>query len=190
MFELLTVSSFSKLIMSTQTILNEALFGPLQLTGEFSYIISKTCEIDNELLEYIKSIDEETEKQTKIISLIEDSVFTRTIKLDLGHTKPLIGLITMKIFNQSYNITHISVHKSFRRQGLAKMLLSTLANFINESEPKYELVSVVVSENEPNTPNDIITLFRSLKFNEMIIEDDHHMLKHTQFFTKIIDCPV
>lgn len=166
--------------------LNEAVFGPLQLNGEFSYDISKTCEIDNELLKYINSIDPTFFTRTKIISLIEDSVFTRAIKLDLGYTKPLIGLITVKISNQTYIITHISIHKSFRKQGLAKMLLSILANFINGSNTKHELISAVV----PMENNDGTAFFRSLKFNEMIIENNYHMLKHVQYFVKTIDSPI
>lgn len=168
--------------------LNETIFGPLQLTGEFNYIVSKSCEIDNELLGYIETIDEEIGCRTKIIPLIEESIFTRTIRVDLGHTKPLIGLITVKIFNNSYNITHISIHKSFRKQGLAKMLLSILANFLNEGE--LGLVSVIITEDMLESVNNAISLFRSLKFNEMIIGNNCHMLKYTQLFTQIIDCPV
>lgn len=169
--------------------LNEAIFGPLQLTGDFSYTISNTCEIDNELLKYMKSIDQETGNKTKIMQLIEDSIFVRTIRLDLDHISPLIGLIVVRISNYSYNITHLSIHKSFRRQGLARLLLSTLANTLANttiSKPKCELVSCVILGNM----NSGIALFRDLNFNEMFIDNKYHMLKSTQLFNKLINSPI
>jgi hypothetical protein len=165
-------------------VMNEAIFGPLQLRGELCYNVSKTCDIDNELLNYIKIIDNEVNKKTKIIQLMEDSIFTRVIRLDLEYINPIIGLLTMKISNNSYNITHLSIHKSFRRQGLAKMLLSSLACFLKLD---CKLVSIIISK---KYMEDAVELFRSLKFNEMTIENSYHMLKPVHFFCKITNCPL
>jgi hypothetical protein len=163
---------------------NELIFGPLDLTGGFSYFIIKECEINNELLHYLHSIDNEIgSPKTKIINLINSSIFTRIIKLNLGYTNPLIGLLTVVVINNCYRITHISIHKSFRRQGLAKMLLTILANSI---DPKYELVTSVILENMENG----IALFRSLKFNEVIIETDYHMLQTTNLFCNLTHSPI
>lgn len=168
---------------------NEAIFGPLQVTGEFAYSISNNCEINNELLKYIKNIDDEIKHHTNISQLIEESIFIRVIRINLDYINPIIGLITVKIHNNSYNITHISVHRTFRRQGLAKLMLMALANNLSadvKNANKYNLVSSVISENSKEG----IALFRDLNFNEMSIGFEYHMLKPTQTFCKIIDCPI
>ncbi len=165
---------------------NEIVFGPLQLKGEFNYEILNNCEKDNELLKYIQNIDKENHKKTKIMDIIDNAVFIRVIKLDLGHIHPIIGLFTVKILNYSYNISHISVHKSFRRQGLAKMLVTCFANHLNSEINTNSLVTCFVSDEMEN----IVELFRSLKFNEIAIDTDYHMLKPTKYFIKLIESPI
>lgn len=167
--------------------LNEAVFGPLQLKGEFSYSINNTCVgPEQHLFDYVSSIANECDMRIDINGILNESIFTRIIQLDLGHLSPVIGLLTVKIFNGSYNITHISVHKSFRRQGLAKLLLMSFANYLIGQEPKLPMVSVII----PDELNDAMMFFRTLKFNEMYLMNNNHMLKSTGLFLDIVNSPI
>jgi len=175
--------------ISKQKKLNEVIFGPLLIKGSFSYILDNVCEINIELLKYIHHIDSKNNQKTKIINLIENAIFTRVVRLDLGYTSPIIGLITVKIFNKSYNISHISIHEEFRCQGLAKLLILLFANYLyNEEKP--ELLQPLITCIIPNNIDDLVSLFRSLKFNEMNIDTEYHMLKSTKIFTKLIESPI
>lgn len=181
---------------------NEAIFGPLQIKGDFCYNILENIKIDNELLEYVKHINNEyyTKHIDNIIQLIDNSVFSRVIRLDLGHINPIVGLITVSLDNNSYTITHISIHKSFRKQGLCRLLLMALANFINKQksesgsgsgrnnvlEPDLPLINIII----PEHIDDLINIFRTLKFNEMHMHSDIHMLKSIDLFLSIIDSPI
>jgi len=165
---------------------NEALFGPLQLKTELCYEISNVKEISNELLNYIKLIDDETNLKTNIIDLIESAYFLRIIKLDLRHIKPIIGLITVNRSYSpsciSYNISHISVHESFRDQGLAKLMVFSFINFMSDKYTPFSFISCIV----PSKLDKCISLFRSLKFNE-IVGNNYHMLKSIKQSIKMIE---
>jgi ribosomal protein S18 acetylase RimI-like enzyme len=166
---------------------NEAVFGPLQLKGEFSYNINKTyIGQEQHLFDYVNSIAVEHNIKINVKALFDKSIFTRIIQLDLGHSSPVIGLLTVKIFNGSYNITHISVHKSFRRQGLGKLLLMSFANHLLGVEPGLNMVTVII----PDELNDALMFFRTLKFNEMRLVNNNHMLKSTNLFLEIVNSPL
>jgi hypothetical protein len=177
---------------------SESIFGPLQITGEFEYTICEISQTDNELYTYIKNINKEINDIDIDINL-KDAVFSRIIRIDLGHINPIIGFISMKIIRESYNITHISIHKSFRHQGLAKMLLMTLANYIslkiNENSERSKLLEpvllpCVVTSIIPENINDVIMLFRIQKFSEMKLYTNYHMFKPVKTFINIIDSPI
>lgn len=170
---------------------NEYIYGPLQLFGEFDYSIIEAYQNDQELLNYINHIDQENKSNnsdnntTDIFKLHNDSIFTRMLKLNMEYINPIIGLITIQILNNTYNITHISIHKSFRGQGLAKLLLMTFANYI-ENNKKYNLITIILSENI----NKYCDFFRNLDFNETIINSNYHMIQDINKFCKIINNPI
>lgn len=163
---------------------NEFIYGPLMIKGEFNYIISDNCEINTDLIGYITNIDNEIETNTEIIQLFKKAIFSRIIKVDLQHTQVIVGLITMEIVDSMYQITHLSIHKLFRNQGLAKLLLCLSANYTdNEYQTVNSSISIKLSPNMVNALN----LFRSLNFNEI---GHHLMLISTQSFKKILESPI
>jgi predicted GNAT family acetyltransferase len=174
-----------KTMMRSSKKLNEVVFGPLQLKGEFSYEISNKCEINDELLKYINYIDEESGLKTKIIDLIESAVFIRVVRIDLGYIKPIVGLLTITGFNNSYNISHISVSDTFRKQGIAKLMLTCFANNLDEN-CIYTMICCIIPHNLEN----LIDFFRSFKFNELTLEHNNHMLKTTKCFINLTNSPI
>jgi len=169
--------------------MNESIFGPLQVKGEFGYDVSEVSGVTKELVNYINSIGGVDDLSILNLSKeIEGSVFTRVIRVDLGHINPIIGLITVEmLYGYTYNITHISVHSSFRGQGLANLLLMTLAKYI--SGKGQVIVNEVVSIVIPGDMDDLIMMFRHLKFNEIRLDPNYYMLKSTSQFVSIMNAP-
>lgn len=189
---------------------NEAMFGPLQLTGEFCYNVFKNSEIDERTVRqvetYILSIEDECNISIPINKLLTTSIFTRVVKLDLGYMHPVIGLITISADNNVYEITHISVHKMFRNQGLAKLLLFSFVSYLDQmnnisNNPINTVDDVSVDVYEESHENKFITciiprlngqntetahtFFDRLKFNEVIEGTNTHMIRTISGFIEL-----
>lgn len=167
--------------------LNEVVFGPLQLNGEFDYNISDICEINEETLKYVESIGDQ---KIKFINAVNASMFTRVIKLDLGYMQPIIGIFTVKLFNHSYNISHVSIHRLFRNQGLSKLFMTSFANYLSGENNVKTFVTCVIPENLVNGYSGIVELFRSLNFIEVKMGTYKYMSIPTKNFIKLINSPI
>ena len=141
--------------------MNDHIFGPLEVTSSFSWDVSTITEKDlNEIVQYTKfncnyEFDFNAAKET-----LDDSIFTRIIRVDMNYVKPIIGLLFVTGDENSYYVAYISIHQNFRQQGLARMLFSSLANYIKVSPSGYAGISLRVNRN--NT--EAITLYKSYGF--------------------------
>ena len=129
------------------------IYGPLEINGHFDYeVIGITKKDTDEIEEYALGNFDGYFRKKEILTFLEESIFVRKITLDLDHIKPIIGLIYVMPDENSYFIAHLSIHKSFRRQGLAKMLLSILAEYI-KTDKRYKLVKLRVNKHNNEALN-------------------------------------
>jgi len=152
-------------MIKKQKIIIDHLHGPLEVSSSFNYTVKsiKACDT-TEIVKYsIKNyneyedvFDRKTANEHR-----RESIFTRIIRINMDYVSPIIGLLYV-IGDNSYYIGHLSVHNNFRRQGLAKMMLSSLAEFI-KVDNRYKTVSLTVHRD--NT--DAIDLYESIGFKNV-----------------------
>ncbi len=150
------------------TYVNEDIFGPLQVKGEikgnFNYNTSEKLQISENLFDYLKNNTNVHDIYSSVNEMVESN-FTRIIEIDIGNIEanPIIGILTVNCSNNLYDITHLSIHKSFRNQGLAKMLLMSLANYCC-IRSKCENDSVIITI--PEHMDDLSRLVKRYNFTE------------------------
>lgn len=169
-------SSGSESDESQVEINRECLYGPIELTAKFDYEIhSVENEDTEEIVQYAIDNFDGYFRKKEAQETLADSVFTRKIVLntrDLNNSSCIIGLIYANEFKNSYSITHLSIHKIFRNQGLAKMLLSLLAEYI-KLDNKYPTVELRV--NKLNV--EALSLYKSMGFKKTSSSRDIFVMK-------------
>lgn len=110
------------------------------------------------------------------------SIHNRIIRASLDYTYPIIGLLFVSNIYNSYHIDTLSIHPKFRRQGLAKLLLATLADYIIETEHKFPQVLLEVDKH--NIP--ALTLYVKIGFHKTNHESNtqYFMVIPSEKFTK------
>lgn len=160
--------------------------GVLDIRGHFDYSIADinvdlnrtTC--DEVLLKYLKFIDEKTD----IEKLLNKNVFIcKIIRVNMGYIFPIIGMIVVEKTDH-YEITHLSIHENFRNQGLAKTLLFSffchMYDKFNDTIKENEVLTITV----PLQIDDMVMLFRKLKFSEFHYHNGIKMIKPMSKFSE------
>ena len=133
------------------------LYGPLTLRCEdLNYEIvgiedSDIPQLNDYLAEY--SLDK---------NILENSFYTRIVKIDLISSKPIIGLIVITENNYTYKISHLSILTYFRYQNLARMLLLSFIGFV-KNKKNIIYIGCEINEKDEN----LVGFFRNLRFNEI-----------------------
>jgi ribosomal protein S18 acetylase RimI-like enzyme len=147
----------------------EILYGPLELKADLDYEIVNCFQEDiYEICEYTKYNTDYEFTYNDIKKIINESFFSRIIRLNLDYVKPIVGVIFVNKYSKHYDIIHLSVHRNFRQQGIGKLLVYTLANFLNNTDNKdIEYVGITIPASNHN-------LFR--------ISQSFNFEKHSRFF--------
>lgn len=154
------------------------LYGPLEVQSSFNYFV-KSIEIGDttEIEKY-----SENDNGINFEEYYNNSIFTRIIRVNMNYIKPIIGLLYVTNDLNSYFIIYLSVHSNFRRQGLAKMMLSSLAEFI-KNDRQYNKVQLLVNINN----KEAMKLYTSIGFKITEEEDNDfvYMSQTVDNFIKI-----
>ena len=180
-----TNSKSSENISESENIRHDIIFGPLEVTGSFEYKISRITYSDTEeIIKYsVKNYNNNYYRfcRTGIIGMLSDSIFTRIIRLDLDYINPIIGLLYVISEENSFFISHLSTHEKFRNQGLASLMLCSLAEFIKEDR-KYKYLKLIIHR----TNTDGIKFYNKIGFTMYGIYEDYYKMQLSvqKFITK------
>jgi len=168
---------FNNSVIINNSIKQEHLYGPLEINSSFSYCIRPMLRRDLvELCNYSGKNCKFKFDINYINQLYVEAIFTRVLKLDLDYITPIIGAMIVSKDKMDYKITHLSIHKNFRNQGLEETLLCCFASIVDTN---YEYISI------ENFATDLIPILKKNKFQEEII-----MKQSLQVFNKILESPI